>query len=148
MFADAPLDTFPVSGSADAGSPNCTDEQLAWLAQHGVAATEGILLNDVGKGEGTAQVQQHKVTNVATPGTPVTLRNLRVEGGFASESPARFMLACVNGGIGGDEAPYYEVTTIGDSSPATYAAYPDAAHCPTRVSSSRPAASGRRSPRT
>lgn len=125
VFADAPLATFPVSAFEDKGFLGCTDEQLAWLTKYGVAATEGISLNDIGAGEGVAPVRVYELTNLATPGTTVTVRNLRVEGAFAPESPARFTFACVNGGIGGDFAPYWEIATIGDSSPATYVADPN-----------------------
>jgi len=125
VFADAPLATFPVSASADKGLPGCTDEQFAWLTKYGLAARGGISLNEIGAGEGIAPELEYKLTNVATSGA-VSVRNLRVEGSFTSQNPPRFTFACVNGGIGGDEAPYWELATIGDSSPATYVVAPAA----------------------
>jgi len=126
VFADAPLATFPVSAFANNGDFGCTPEQYGWLAKYGIPATEGISLDDMGAGTGIAPVLSYELTNATTPGTTVSVRNLRVEGSFTPQSPPRFTFACVNGGIGGDEAPYWELATIGDSSPATYVVAPGA----------------------
>lgn len=99
---DAPLETFPLDPSGQNGL-GCSQAQVDWLAQYRVVPDGGSELIDL--------------RNTANSGGAITIRNVRVEGEFVRQDPARFIFYCDGGGAGTEPDFVVVEVTLGDPSP-------------------------------